>query len=57
MSDDFLKEFHAEDESFPGYSDEEAERGEVLQFRRGAAVGKLLNGLDSIERCGVPNGI
>ena len=57
MSYDFLEEFLARDGSFLSYSDEESEGGEMLQFEEEAAVGKLLNGLVSVERCGVPNGI
>ena len=57
MTDNFLDEFLAEDETFPGYSDEEAEQGLGATVSREAVGGNCFNGLACIERCGVPNGI
>lgn len=56
MTDNFLDEFLAEDETFPGYSDEEAEQGLGATVSREAVGGNCFNGLACIERCGVPNG-
>ncbi len=55
MTDNFLDEFLAEDEMFPGYSDEEAEQRLGATVSREAVGGNCFNGLACIERFGVPN--